>query len=429
MTEKIYKNIDTACLRAGYEPGNGEANLPPITQSTTFTYESTDQVAELFNLNDPGFFYTRLGNPTVDALEQRVAALDGGVGAVATGSGQAANLLAIVNIAKAGEHIVALNNIYGGTFNLANKIIKDFGIDSTFVSVNNFDELEEAIKDNTKLIIGESLANPKADVLDIEKYAEIAHKHNIPLILDNTLATPALLRPIEHGCDIVTYSSSKYLDGHAAAMGGIIVDSGNFDWSRGDYEQLTKPDESYHGLVFTDHFGNSAYAARLRTVGLRDLGTIQSPVNAFLTLLGLDTLALRMERHSKNALEVAEFLENSDYVESVSYPFLKSSQSYDLANNYLKGGSGVLSFCIKGDRDRAARFIESLKLIRLAVHVADARSLALHPASSTHRQLSDENLNEVGIFPNLIRLSIGIENSEDIIADIKQALEKACGDR
>ena len=426
MTEKNYKKIETACLRAGYTPGNGQANIPPITQSTTFNYGSTRQVADLFDLNDPGFFYTRLGNPTTDVLEKRLAALDGGVAAVATGSGQAANLLAITNIAGAGDHVIALNNIYGGTYNLINKTLRDLGIEASFVSSNDLDEARAAIQDNTKLIFGESLTNPKVDVLDIEGYARLAHEHNIPLILDNTLATPALLRPIDFGCDIVTYSSSKYLDGHAAAMGGIIVDSGNFDWSKGDYDRLTKADESYHGLVFTEHFGKAAYAARLRTVGLRDYGTIQSPFNSFLTLLGIDTLALRMERHSENALKLASFLEESDLVESVSYPFLESSKSYDLAKKYLKGGSGVLSFEIKGDRETAADFIDSLELVNLAVHVSDARSLCLHPASSTHRQLSDEELEKVGISPNLIRLSIGLENIDDIISDIENALDKAC---
>lgn len=426
MTDTRRESIETLCLRAGYEIENGGANIPPISQSTTFTYNSTKEVADLFDLKEAGFFYTRLGNPTVDALEKRVAALDGGVAAVATGSGQAASLLAITNIAGAGDHVIALNNIYGGTYNLIGTTLKKFGIESSFVPCNDIDALKAAIKDNTKLIFGESLTNPKADVLDIEKYAQVAHENNIPLILDNTLATPALLRPIEHGCDIVTYSSSKYLDGHAAAMGGIIVDSGNFDWKKGDFKVLTEKDESYHGLVFADHFGKAAYAARLRTVGLRDLGTIQSPFNAYLTLLGLDTLALRMERHSQNALAVAEFLEKSPYVDRVSYPFLKSSTSYDLSQKYLEGGSGVLSFEIKGGKDAAVKFIDSLKLVRLAVHVADVRSLALHPASSTHRQLSDKELESVGISPSLIRLSIGIEHIDDIIADLGQALEQAC---
>lgn len=426
MTDQRRENIETLCLRAGYEIENGGANIPPISQSTTFTYNSTKEVADLFDLKEAGFFYTRLGNPTVDALEKRVAALDGGVAAVATGSGQAASLLAITNIAGAGDHVIALNNIYGGTYNLIGTTLKKFGIESSFVPCNDIDALKAAIKDNTKLIFGESLTNPKADVLDIEKYAQVAHENNIPLILDNTLATPALLRPIEHGCDIVTYSSSKYLDGHAAVMGGIIVDSGNFDWKKGDFKVLTEKDESYHGLVFADHFGKAAYAARLRTVGLRDLGTIQSPFNAYLTLLGLDTLALRMERHSQNALAVAKFLKSSPYVDRVSYPFLKSSTSYDLSQKYLEGGSGVLSFEIKGGKDAAVKFIDSLKLVRLAVHVADVRSLALHPASSTHRQLSDQELESVGISPSLIRLSIGIEHIDDIIADLGQALEQAC---
>lgn len=426
MTEKIYKNIDTACLRAGYTPGNGEANIPPIIQSTTFNYSSTQQVAEIFDLNDPGFFYTRLGNPTTDVLEKRLAALDGGVAAVATSSGQAASLLAITNIAGNGDHIVALSNIYGGTYNLIGKTLNDFGIEASFVTCNDLEVARSAIKENTKLIFGESLTNPKADVIDIKAYADLAHEHNIPLILDNTLATPALLRPIDFGCDIVTYSSSKYLDGHSAAMGGIIVDSGNFDWAKGAYPRLTEPDETYHGLVFTEHFGKAAYAARLRTVGLRDLGTIQSPFNSFLTLLGVDTLALRMEKHSENALKVAKFLEGSDLVESVSYPLLESSKSYEIAKKYLRGGSGVMSFCIKGDRETAAKFIDNLELINLAVHVSDARSLCLHPASSTHRQLSDEDLNKIGIYPNLIRLSVGLENVEDIIDDIKNALAKAC---
>lgn len=424
---KEYKNIDTACLKAGYEPKNGEANIPPIVQSTTFKYNSTKQVAEIFDLNDPGFFYTRLGNPTVDVLEKRIAALDGGVAGVATSSGQAANLLAILNIAQSGDHIVALNNIYGGTFNLIANSLKALGIEASFVSCNDLKEAKAAIKSNTKLIIGEALTNPKADVLDIESYAKLAHENNIPLILDNTLATPALLRPIDYGCDIVTYSSTKYLDGHSAAMGGLVVDSGNFDWTKGNYEKLTTPDESYHGLVFTDHFGKAAYAARLRTVGLRDFGAIQAPLNAFLTILGIDTLALRMNKHSENALVVANYLENSPYVESVSYPFIKSSESYEFAKKYLKGGSGVMSFNIKGDRETAAKFIDSLKLITLAVHVADARSLCLHPASSTHRQLSDKDLEAIGVYPNLIRLSVGIENVEDIIEDLDQSLKIACG--
>lgn len=420
-----YKNIETACVRAGYEAKKGESNLPPIVQSTTFSYEKTSEIADLFDLKESGFFYTRLGNPTIDALEKKIADLDGGVCAVATGSGQAANLLAVLNIAKAGDNIVAVNNIYGGTYNLFASTLKDLGIETKFVNYNDLDELRAAIDDKTKLVFGETISNPKASVLDIKSYADIAHEHNIPLILDNTLATPVLLRPIDFGCDIVTYSSSKYIDGHAAALGGLIVDSGNFDWEKGDFNRLTKPDESYHGLIFAEQFKNAAYGARLRTVGLRDFGAVISPQNAFLTILGLDTLALRMNKHSENALRVAEFLENNEKVKSVSYSFLESSPSYPYAKKYLKGGSGVVSFEIKGGRDEASRFIDSLELITLAVHVADARSLALHPASSTHRQLSDEELEKVGVSKSLIRLSIGIEDADDLIEDISQALDKA----
>lgn len=422
MSKDKFKEFDTLCAQAGWDPEEGESRIPPISQSTTFRYESPETVAKLFDLEKDGFFYTRLGNPTLDALEKKIAALDGGVAAVATSSGQAANLLAVLNIAKNGDNIVAINNIYGGTFNLLGSIIKNFGIETKFVKSNDLEELEENIDENTKLVFGETLSNPRADVLDIEAYAEIAHKHNIPLILDNSLATPALVRPIEFGCDIVTYSSSKYLDGHAAAMGGLVVDSGNFDWNKGDFPYLTKPDESYHGLVFTEHFGSAAYAARLRTVGLRDLGAILSPFNAYLTYLGLDTLSLRLERTSQNALKVAEFLEKSDKVEFVNYAYLKSSDDYELSQKYLKAGGGVISFGIKGGRDEARKFIENLELLTLCVHVADLRSYALHPASSTHRQLSDEQLEEVGISPNLVRLSIGIENIDDILKDIENAL-------
>lgn len=419
---KEFKNLETLCVQAGYDPKNGEARVVPIVQSTTFKYDNTDTVADLFDLKSAGFFYTRLGNPTVDALEKRIAALDGGVAAVATASGQSANLNAILNITKAGDNIVVLNNIYGGTFNLLGSTLKNFGIETRFVSSNDLEEAEKNIDEKTKLIFGEVLANPTTAVLDIEKYADLAHSHNIPLILDNTLTTPALVRPIDYGCDIVTYASTKYLDGHATSMGGLIVDSGKFDWTKGNYPQLTEKDESYHGLVFTEQFGPAAYAARIRTVYLRDFGNIAAPFNAFLTLIGIDTLALRLERHSENALKVAKFLENHENVEFVRYPFLESSKDYELAKKYLKGGSGVISFGIKGGREEAAKFIDSLNLVSLVVHVADVRSYALHPASSTHRQLSDAELEKTGISPNLIRLSIGIENVEDIIEDIDNAL-------
>ena len=419
---KEFKNLETLCVQAGYDPKNGEARVVPIVQSTTFKYDNTDTVADLFDLKSAGFFYTRLGNPTVDALEKRIAALDGGVAAVATASGQSANLNAILNITKAGDNIVVLNNIYGGTFNLLGSTLKNFGIETRFVSSNDLEEAEKNIDGKTKLIFGEVLANPTTAVLDIEKYADLAHSHNIPLILDNTLTTPALVRPIDYSCDIVTYASTKYLDGHATSMGGLIVDSGKFDWTKGNYPQLTEKDESYHGLVFTEQFGPAAYAARIRTVYLRDFGNIAAPFNAFLTLIGIDTLALRLERHSENALKVAKFLEGHENVEFVRYPFLESSKDYKLAKKYLKGGSGVISFGIKGGREEAAKFIDSLNLVSLVVHVADVRSYALHPASSTHRQLSDAELEKTGISPNLIRLSIGIENVEDIIEDIDNAL-------
>lgn len=423
---KEFKNLETQCVQAGYDPKEGEPRVVPITQSTTFKYDSTQTVANLFDLSESGFFYTRLGNPTVDALEKKVAALDGGKAAVATGSGQAANLAAVLNITEKGENVVSLNDVYGGTFNLLGTILKSFGIECRFVNSGDLEGLEAAIDDKTKLVFGETLSNPTADVLDIEAYAKIAHAHHIPLILDNSLATPALVRPIEHGCDIVTYSSSKYLDGHATAMGGIIVDSGNFDRKEGNFPTLNQPCESYHGLVFTENFGDIAYAGRLRGVMLRDLGVIQSPFNAFLTVLGLDTLALRMEKHSSNALKVAEFLEKSDKVDFVNYALLPSSKDYEIAKKYLRGGSGVISFGIKGGREEASKFIESLELVTQCVHIADVRSYALHPASSTHRQLTEEQLEEVGIPVNLVRLSIGIEDPEDIIADISQALEKAC---
>ncbi|MDY3005904.1 O-acetylhomoserine aminocarboxypropyltransferase/cysteine synthase family protein [Anaerococcus porci] len=422
MTKEKFTKIDTLCAQAGYNPQNGESRIPPIVQSTTFKYDSTDTVAKLFDLEESGFFYTRLGNPTNDALEKKTAALDGGIAAVSTSSGQSANLLAVLNIARSGDNIVAINNIYGGTFNLLATTIKNFGIETKFVNSNDLEELEKNIDKNTKLIFGETLSNPRADVIDIEAYAKIAHKNNIPLILDNSLATPALVKPIDFGCDIVTYSSSKYLDGHAAAMGGIIVDSGKFDWTKGNFPYLNEADESYHGLIYTKHFGNVAYAARIRTVGLRDLGAILSPFNAYLTYLGLDTLSLRLKKTSDNALEVAKFLEESNKVESVNYAYLPSSKDYELSQKYLNGGGGVISFEIKGGREKAKKFIENLELLTLCVHVSDVRSYALHPASSTHRQLSDEQLKEVGISPSLIRLSIGIEDIEDILKDIENAL-------
>ncbi|WP_071025407.1 O-acetylhomoserine aminocarboxypropyltransferase/cysteine synthase family protein [Peptoniphilus raoultii] len=422
MTKKNFKNLETLCVQAGYEPKSGQPRVVPIVQSTTFKYDSTETVANLFDLKEGGFFYTRLGNPTTDALEKKIAALDGGVAAVATSSGQSANLNAVLNITKAGENIVALNNVYGGTFNLLGTTLIKYGIEARFVSCNDFEELERNIDSKTRLILGEVLANPSTQILDIEKYAQIAHSHNIPLIVDNTLTTPVLCKPIDFGADVVTYASTKYLEGHATTIGGLIVDSGNFNWSKGNYPCLTEKDESYHGLVFTEAFGKAAYAARIRTVLLRDFGNAPSPFNAFLTILGIDTLFLRLERHSQNALKIAEFLEKHEKVEFVNYPFLKSSPDYELAKKYLRAGSGVISFGIKGGREEAAKFIDSLELLTLVVHVSDVRSYALHPASSTHRQLSDEELKKAGIPGNLIRLSIGIENADDLISDIDNAL-------
>lgn len=422
MTKKNFKNLETLCVQAGYEPKSGQPRVVPIVQSTTFKYDSTETVANLFDLKEGGFFYTRLGNPTTDALEKKIAALDGGVAAVATSSGQSANLNAVLNITKAGENIVALNNVYGGTFNLLGTTLIKYGIEARFVSCNDFEELERNIDSKTRLILGEVLANPSTQILDIEKYAQIAHSHNIPLIVDNTLTTPVLCKPIDFGADVVTYASTKYLEGHATTIGGLIVDSGNFNWSKGNYPCLTEKDESYHGLVFTEAFGKAAYAARIRTVLLRDFGNAPSPFNAFLTILGIDTLFLRLERHSQNALKIAEFLEKHEKVEFVNYPFLKSSPDYELAKKYLRAGSGVISFGIKGGRKEAAKFIDSLELLTLVVHVSDVRSYALHPASSTHRQLSDEELKKAGIPGNLIRLSIGIENADDLISDIDNAL-------
>lgn len=423
MSEKKWA-IETACVRAGYEPKSGEPWITPIVQSTTYQYDTADQVADLFDLKASGYFYTRLSNPTVDVLEKKISALEGGIGAVATGSGQAANLQAILNIASVGDHIVAMNNLYGGTHTLIGATLKKFGIDCTFVQLNDLEAIEAAIQDNTKLIFGETLANPGVELLDIEAVAQIAHRHQIPLIVDNTFPTPYLCRPFEFGADIVTHSSTKYLDGHATALGGLIVDSGHFDWTSGKFAALTDPDPNYHGLSYTEQFGPFAYLTKLRVVYLRDLGTIMAPFNAFLTNLGTETLALRMERHSQNALKVAQALTGHPKVEEVLYPHLPGSPYKALADKYLpRGGSGVIGLRIKGGASAAARWINRLKLIALVVHVGDLRSMALHPASMTHRQLSDQELEAAGIAPNQIRLSVGLEQVDDILADIYQAFE------
>ena len=417
--------IDTLCVQAGYEPKNGEPRVVPIAQSTTFVYDSAETMGKLFDLEEEGFFYTRLGNPTLDAVEKKIAALEGGVGAMLTAAGQAASLISITNIAKTGDHVIASAAIYGGTFNLFNKTLRDLGIDFDFVSpVATADELRKLFKPNTKAVFVETVTNPSLDVIDIELFAGVAHEHHVPLIVDNTFATPVNCRPFEWGADIVVHSTSKYMDGHAVALGGCIVDSGNFDWTQGDYPMLTTPDETYHGVVYTQMFGKAAYIVKCRTHLMRDFGAQQSPQNAFLLNLGLDTLHLRMARHCSNAQAVAEFLENNDKVEWVNYPGLPSNKYYEIAKKYMpKGSCGVISVGVKGGKEGAARFMESLKLAKIVIHVADARTCVLHPASTTHRQLSDQQLIDAGIAPNMIRLSVGIEDPEDIIADLAQALD------
>ena len=418
--------LDTLCVQAGYEPQNGEPRLLPIVQSTTFVYDTAETMGKLFDLEEAGFFYTRLANPTLDTVAKKIAALEGGVGAMLTASGQAASLISITNIAKAGDHVIASAAIYGGTFNLFNKTLRDLGIEFDFVSPTiSAEELEKCFKPNTKAVFIETVTNPSLDVVDIELFATVAHAHHVALIVDNTFATPINCRPFEWGADIVVHSTSKYMDGHAVALGGVIVDSGNFDWTKGDYPMLTTPDETYHGTVYTEQFGKAAYITKCCTHLMRDLGPQQSPQNAFLLNLGLDTLALRMERHCANAQKVAEFLEAHDKVESVNYPGLKSNKYYEIAKKYMPNGScGVISVCVKGGKEGAVRFMEGLKLAKIVIHVADARTCVLHPASTTHRQLSDQQLIDAGIAPNMVRLSVGIENAEDIIADLAQALEQ-----
>lgn len=416
----------TVCVQGGWKPGNGEPRVLPIVQSTTFKYDNSEEMAKLFDLEATGYFYTRLQNPTNDAVARKIAELEGGVGATLTSSGQAANFYAIFNICEAGDHVVTSNEIYGGTYNLFGVTLKKLGIECTFVSPEaSEEEIQKAFRPNTKALFGETISNPGCNVLDIEKFARIAHRNGVPLIVDNTFATPINCRPFEWGCDIVTHSTTKYMDGHATAVGGVVVDSGNFDWEAhaGKFPGLTQPDESYHGLTYTKAFGKMAYTTKLVAQLMRDLGSIQSPQNAFLLNLGLETLHLRMPQHCKNAQKVAEFLQANEHVAWVHYCGLKGDPSYEMGQKYLPNGScGVMSLGLKGDRDTAIRFMDSLKLISIVTHVADARTCVLHPASHTHRQLSDEQLKEAGIAPDLIRLSVGIEDADDIIADLKQAL-------
>ncbi len=418
--------LSTKCIQAGYTPKNGEPRVLPIIQSTTFKYESSEQMGKLFDLEESGYFYTRLANPTCDAVAAKIAALEGGVGAMLTSSGQAATFYAIFNIAGAGDHIVAASTIYGGTFNLFSVTLKKLGIETTFVHPDaSAEELNAAFRPNTKAVFAESLSNPTLIVLDMEKFATAAHSHGVPLIIDNTFPTPINLRPLEHGADIVTHSTTKYMDGHACALGGVVVDGGKFDWmaNADKFPGLTTPDDSYHGLTYAKDFGESAYITKLTAQLMRDLGSMQSPQNAFLLNLGLETLHLRMPRHVENATAVAEFLEANDKITWVNYPGLKSNKYYNLAQKYMPNGTcGVISFGIKGGREAATRFMDSLKLAAVVTHVADARTCVLHPASTTHRQLTDEQLDAAGVGADLIRLSVGIEDKEDIIADIEQAL-------
>lgn len=424
------KNLkpSTLCVRGGWEPKNGEPVQPPIVQSTTFKYDNSEEMAMLFDLKKEGYFYTRLQNPTNDNVAKKIAALEGGVGAMLMSSGQAANFYAVFNICEAGDHIVTSNEIYGGTYNLFGVTMKKLGIECTFVNPESSEEeIQKAFRPNTKVLFGETISNPGCKVLDIEKFARIAHKNGVPLIIDNTFATPINCRPFEWGCDIVTHSTTKYMDGHATQVGGCVVDSGNFDWDAhaDKFPGLTTPDESYHGLTYTKAFGKMAYMTKLTAQLMRDLGSIPSPQNAFLLNLGLETLALRVRQHCANAQKVAEFLHNDPHVAWVTYCGLKDDASYELGRKYLpKGSCGVMSFGLKGDRDTAIKFMDSLELINIATHVADARSCVLHPASHTHRQLSEQQLKEAGIAPDLIRLSIGIEDADDLIDDLKQALSK-----
>lgn len=418
----------TLCIRGGWKPQNGQPVQPPIYQSTTFKYDNTEEMAQLFDLKKSGYFYTRLANPTNDAVAQKIAALEGGVGAMLTSSGQAANFYAMFNICEAGSHIVASTEIYGGTFNLFGVTMKKLGIDCTFIDQEaSEEEIQKAFRPNTRAMFGETISNPGCRVLDIEKFARIAHRNGVPLIVDNTFATPINCRPFEWGCDIVTHSTTKYMDGHAAAVGGVVVDSGNFDWmAHADkFPGLCLSDDSYHGLTYAKDFGKMGYLTKLVAQLMRDLGSIPSPQNAFLLNLGLETLHLRMARHCQNAQRVAEFLEASDRVAWVHYCGLKSDPHYALGQKYLPGGScGVIAFGLKGDRETAVKFMDSLRLINIATHVADSRTCVLHPASHTHRQLSDEQLRASGIDPTLIRLSVGIEDVDDLLDDIKQSLEK-----
>lgn len=421
-------NTNTICVQGGYEPKNGEPRVVPIVQSTTYKYESSQQMGDLFDLKDSGYFYTRLANPTNDAVARKICQLEGGVAAILTSSGQAANLFAIINIASAGDHVISCSAIYGGTYNLIANTLKNLGIESTFVEPDiSVEELESKFQPNTKLVFGETLSNPSLSILDIEKFANVAHKHGVPLIVDNTFPTPIFCKPFEWGADIVTHSTTKYMNGSANSVGGVVVDSGNFDWTKysDKYPGLTTPDQTYHGTVYTESFGKAAYITKMTTNLMRDLGSIPSPQNAFYLGVGLETLHLRMERHFENALALAKHLEKHPKVSWVSFSCLENDSQYELAQKYLpKGSCGVISFGVEGGREAAVKFMDSLRLASIVTHVADTRTCVLHPASTTHRQMNDAELLAAGVSPDLIRLSVGIEDINDIIADIDQALEK-----
>lgn len=417
--------IETQCLHEGYTPKNGEPRVVPIVQSTTYTYDSTQNIADIFDVPTKGLIYSRFANPTVDAVEKKIAALEGGVGAMCTSSGQAASLISIINLCSAGDSFVCSSTIYGGTVNLFAYTLKKFGIEAIFVDANADEEtLMKAFKPNTKCVFGETLANPAIDIIDIEKFAKIAHANGVPFIIDNTFPTPILCRPIEFGADIVIHSTTKYMDGHAVQGGGVIVDSGKFDWTNGKFPEFTEPDESYHGTVYTRDFGNMAYIIKARMQFMRDFGCYPAAHSAFLLNLGLETLAVRMKQYCKNAEIVADYLETVDIVSDIKYPSKYTGKQKKLAEKYLSGGSGVITFTIAGGREAAMKFMDNLELASNVVHVADIRTCVLHPASETHRQLTDQQLVAAGINPGLIRLSVGLENTDDIIADLKQAFEK-----
>ena len=419
--------LGTKCVQSGWEPKNGEPRVLPIYQSTTFKYDDVNAVGDLFDMKADGHMYSRISNPTAAAVEEKIADLEGGTGAMLCSSGQTASLISILNITSAGQNILASASIYGGTVNLLAVTLKRLGVETRFFTLDMSDEeIEAMIDENTRLVFGETIANPVLTVFDIERYAKLAHKHDIPLIVDNTFATPILCRPFEWGADIVVHSTTKYMDGHASVVGGCIIDGGKFNWKNGKFPEFTEPDESYHGVIYVEKVGvEMAYIMKAREQLMRDFGTPLQPISCFLLNLGLETLHLRVMRHSENAMKVAEYLSKNDKVSWVNYPKLKGHSQYDLAEKYLpKGASGVISFGVKGGREAAIRFMNALKLAKIVVHVADARTSVLHPASSTHRQLTDEQLIAGGITPDLIRFSVGIEDAEDIIADISQALEK-----